>query len=840
VAKKKTTSKAKASPKVNYSSFFSATLTPADLVTKYRGNPAIRDLLDSCKSWVAICAHMKAEQAASYPIRLYRKVANKSGKGNKVVGKRLMDLKRVENVGAKSAQYAETAGANIEEVTEDPILNVLHKPNPFSISGHELFYWNYLLQEACGNSFNEVIETGDSEYPFQLLPMFPQDVSLQANDDPSIPSLVSKYIYGRGQEKVEYNYDEVIHFKRAPSMFSPLWGSAPLQGVMPEANLLEMATLNELATWTNGHSINLGYESKDELTDVQVKQLRAELESRHQGIDKAARIFIGNGKLYPIDAYSKEMQYREGQIYYSQLILSAYRVPESKVRLNDANLGSARTADIEYLSEGIRPMLVRMAEALTEELLYKRMGLERGSVWFAFDDIVPRDIATVNAAAVGLVQNRIWTPDEARAELGYGPLPDGSGSKLVTPIGGMGTPAAPVIDGQKVPQAPQGPNLAVDAQTAEAIAAPPADLALNGAQIDSLLSIAQLVAGGQLPSGAAKEILFAAFPTISRATIEAIIGGLEGFKPQAETPAASPTKAPTTPQDQSQAVAAPTPPPSGKALSVASWRTVKTPEGKSLKSKRAASGGLMVLGGRSIEALDINGKSITDDAINALIKSIQDWYASAPVSGGDIESRAKELQAILKPQLEKIFQAGGIEGLNTLAAVAGGADLAASVSFDVVPEKALAFLDSYTIRLAKQITDTQHEDLKSALSTAMEQGSNTQEATSQVQAALGDVAKWKAEEIARTESTRAYTYGNLSAWQEAGVTKKQWLLAPDACPQCKGIAAQFNEPIELGSSFLKVGDSFKDDMGQEYHNTYSNVDAPPLHPACRCDLSPVL
>lgn len=787
---------------------------------------------------------MKAERAASEPIRLYARSGSKGRKGKAVTGKRLTDLKRKEVAGIKSAQYAESAGANVVEVTDDPALNILHKPNPFVASGYEFFYWLYLLQEACGNAFAEVSETGDSSAPFQLLPMYPQDMVLYPNTNPDIPSLVEKYAYGRGTSKQEFAWDEVIHFKRAPSMYHPLWGSSPLQAVLAESDLLEMATLNELALWQNGCSVNLAYKLPPDATDAEVKQVKAQLENRHMGVDKAGRMFIGTGELTSLDSTARDMQYRDGQIYYSQLILAAYRVPESKVRLNDANLGSSRTADIEYLSEGIRPMLVRMAECLTEELLYKRLGYERGSVWFAFDDIVPRDIQALQAAVVGNVQNGIWTVDEARAELGFGPLPDGKGSELRVPLMLGATPPAPVVDGEKVPQAPQGP--AVDASTGAPIDTPPADLALNGAQITSLLEVATLVTSGQLPADTAREILFAAFPTVPASRIEAIIGGLTGFKP------AAPGTSPAMPEPSATPAAVPAPeaPPaaSGKALeppapvTVARWETVKAPDGKALKSKREPEGSLFVVGGRSIRALDPEGKSITDAALNALSAAIEHWYATAPVEGMDVEARAKALYDIVFPHLKDIFYIGGIDGLDSLSQVTGGAEQIAKlgVSFDVIPEKALAWLESYTVKLCREITTTQREDLKSALSTAIESGMNTGQATKEVQAALGDVARWKAEEITRTESTRAYTQGNLAAWREAGVNEKQWLLAPDACPLCKGIAEQFNKPHPIDAPFLKIGESFADSKGNRHVISYSNIDAPPLHPGDRCDIVPVL
>jgi hypothetical protein len=55
--------------------------------------------------------------------------------------------------------------------------------------------------------------------------------------------------------------------------------------------------------------------------------------------------------------------------------------------------------------------------------------------------------------------------------------------------------------------------------------------ALNGAQVESLLSIIQLVSAGSLPASTARALMVAAFPAISTTTLDEMLAGLDGFKP---------------------------------------------------------------------------------------------------------------------------------------------------------------------------------------------------------------------------------------------------------------------------------------------------------------------
>lgn len=73
--------------------------------------------------------------------------------------------------------------------------------------------------------------------------------------------------------------------------------------------------------------------------------------------------------------------------------------------------------------------------------------------------------------------------------------------------------------------------------------------------------------------------------------------------------------------------------------------------------------------------------------------------------------------------------------------------------------------------------------------------------------------------IARTETARADVEGNLTGYRELGVTKKQWLTAPDCCDECH----------EIDGMIVGIDEEFPGGVG-----------GPPLHPNCRCDVLPVI
>lgn len=226
-----------------------------------------------------------------------------------------------------------------------------------------------------------------------------------------------------------------------------------------------------------------------------------------------------------------------------------------------------------------------------------------------------------------------------------------------------------------------------------------------------------------------------------------------------------------------------------------------------------------------------------------LLDAVQEWLAESVTARS---YNAPALQAMISEPLGSIFQVGGIHGIEKLAAsgidVAGlpGAALnAANVSFDVIPEQALKFLETYTVRLSEAISAAQGAELNSALSAALAQGENAREARDRVLEVMKDRTFDDATRIANTETSRAYNQGSLTAWTGLGVEQKQWQLAPGPCPICEALVRKVPGPIPLDQPFMALGDSVDVGGGKTFAFTYEAILAPPAHCNCRCALRPI-
>jgi len=151
----------------------------------------------------------------------------------------------------------------------------------------------------------------------------------------------------------------------------------------------------------------------------------------------------------------------------------------------------------------------------------------------------------------------------------------------------------------------------------------------------------------------------------------------------------------------------------------------------------------------------------------------------------------------------------------------------------------LEALNQENFEFARRINDTTANDLRAALSEGMKAGETVSQIKKRVE---GVNANWKKGKrsmmIARTETARASTQGQIQAWKQSGiVTEKKWSAAGDACPFC---AEMNGKIISIESSFFGEGDSLSADVGGGRTGTmkmgYGEVSGPPLHPNCRCSI----
>jgi len=181
------------------------------------------------------------------------------------------------------------------------------------------------------------------------------------------------------------------------------------------------------------------------------------------------------------------------------------------------------------------------------------------------------------------------------------------------------------------------------------------------------------------------------------------------------------------------------------------------------------------------------------------------------------EEEAEVLEEALLPVLEEILREAPTE-------------FGVAVDNVLYDPKVGAALRKFKRRI-RWITETTWEALREALADALAEGGGWNALIEAVEKIIGQLETWRAERIARTETTAALNVGYLESLKLVGATKKMWLTAGDervrdAHEAMDGIIVNIDEPFVLPSGAVL---NFPCDPDGDPHETIN----------CRCTIVPV-
>lgn len=203
----------------------------------------------------------------------------------------------------------------------------------------------------------------------------------------------------------------------------------------------------------------------------------------------------------------------------------------------------------------------------------------------------------------------------------------------------------------------------------------------------------------------------------------------------------------------------------------------------------------------------------------SLVRALQ--QARGKVAKADPDDEEK-LKAALAQGLQGAATTAGTAAISQVQA-AGGA-FSYGNALDQMAEAARDWADDYVGQLITGIDQTTMEAVQDLVEAAIEDGVPYTELAEALEQSLA-FSSYRAEMIARTELAFANVQGNIFGWAATGeVEFKEWLVAQDeVCEDC----------LMMSGVRVPLLDSFTMPDGEE-------VDGPPGHPNCRCDIVPVL
>jgi phage portal protein BeeE len=743
-----------------------------------------------------------ANNLSAVPLRLYTSrpqvVRGAKRRVDPLAARRLRSF---QAVGTKAVQRAERAG-DVFEVLDDPMLDLLCKPDPSTTASA----WNvlrFINKQLYGDALLLTIQ-GSSGTPVALPNLQPQWASVQ----PDKEARIAGWFYGRDEvSREQYEADQVFQQKWSDNPNTIYRGLGWLETAIRELEIEDRALAAELTRWKNG-----GY-PEGVLSFKNAKnqdQLNQAMDAFHRMLRKSRRqggVIATSESTYTPLSVAQEMNYVPGLELIERRLLNRAGIPTTLYFMSDSNRASAIAGDSAYATNTLTPALVIDAEQWTEWLA-PRFGQDPAEVWFAYDAVGQVDRDALNAQISATVPIGVMTPNEGRALLGLPPHTEESADLLL--VGGV--PLESLADGAVAggggifgPPSLFGADPVAQANEQGEVGASVADVSLNGAQVQQLISIAQQVAAGLLPKDTGVAAALAAFPGIPaqriRDIFDPIVEGnapVEGEVPEAEE---ATVKGLDWGEDD----------PFGDCGHDHDHET-KADEGPidelpdELRRKfEAVLRGYFVLVATSVRR---NGPD------------------------ADLRPLDLELEQALEPLITEAVRGGADAGLEAIGV--------STDFFEVSPDQALGVVRSRSSLLIEQIRGTTEDAIRRTLDEGLEAGMTTDEISIAIQDRVSDASPHRAETIARTEMANAFTEGNLAAWKEAGVASKRWALAPNACSLCRKLVAtvgkggaRTSKAIPLAEPFAVPGDLIIGDDGKRF-TVRTVVMGPPLHPNDRC------
>lgn len=417
--------------------------------------------------------------------------------------------------------YEEDKDGDETEQVGHELTRLLAKPNP-ALDEFSHWYITQMYLQSSGNAYWLKFRNGDKK-PVQLWPTSDEYIKPKWPRDGS--QWISHYEYTPrpGEKPQELAPSEVVHFRIGNNEENNRLGRAPLWYILSEIFSDEEATKFTGQLLKNWGIPPIVIQSTGNPPQSEINRIKAEFAARYSGRMRGNVGFLTGGMTaHQIGSKPSEMQLDFAHRVPEERISGAYGVPAIVAGLG-AGLDRATYANFkearEMFTERKMMSLWRMGAAQVEnQLLPDFRTSENEHCKHNTTDVaaMQEDENTKWARAQGAASIGLITRADFKKEIGKVPEADGSDDVYMMPLSIIEVPLKAETEDATI-------TTGADVQT----------LALNGAQIASLLTVLQEVTAGTLAPETAQGIIKVSFPNISEEQIEAMVSGAVNFEPTA-------------------------------------------------------------------------------------------------------------------------------------------------------------------------------------------------------------------------------------------------------------------------------------------------------------------
>ena len=413
-----------------------------------------------------------------------------------------------------------TNGAYIEN---PELQRLMSSPNPFD-SWEELLYQWVFHMKLTGNAFWLKDEMDSRGRPKNIYPLIPQYLKIYPHETDRI----GYYEYGTGGNKVRFEKDEVIIFRR-PHPARSIGGLGDVEG--GESLFKEYLMRNQVEErfMANGAMPSGILSKKDAIEDqTQWEKFKAWWDQKYSGTKNAGKTAMLNGEwsYTKLGLTHQEMQSLESDKWTINEIFICHGVPLSIAGIeNAANLATARQEEINFRKYEIVPLVDIFVGKLNSDNfgLPALIGSFNDNWEMSYEMSGLIDVEGVVKDYRPIVEIGGMTLNELREMCGLSRIENPLLDQFMTNNSRVPLEIAGYVDTGAADDMPVGeqPEEEEDIQRT----------ALNGAQITSLQAILSDVVMGQSSPELARATIEAAFPAIPADVLDAVVREVGRVKP---------------------------------------------------------------------------------------------------------------------------------------------------------------------------------------------------------------------------------------------------------------------------------------------------------------------
>lgn len=666
----------------------------------------------------------------------------------------------------KLMQVLNTRG-DVKELAMHDLLSLLYKPNPFETHA-EFFKITMINKLLCGDAFWYIVRDKGGR-PAELWNLRPDLVEIVT----SPTQFVLGYRFTKEDGVVSMiDARDVVHFK-SPSPLSPYLGTSALKSAAVRVETENFASEYQRNFFLNSARPDGLLISKYELRAGQTSEVREQFEKQHRGAGKNSKIAVLGGDLTyeQLSITQKEMDFIESMKFTRDDILVAFHVPKPIVAItDDVNLANAQTAREIFLGETVKPEAEYLAEKVSETLVPAEWS---DSLYLESVDPTPENREQLMTEYQNGISNGWLLINEVRARENLPPI-DG-GWNLYRPITDM--PVGGLSDQMK--------QLIFEARVAKA-------------EADRCARVAKIFT--------ARPALYARMMNIEkhiaseRKSIMRMASRNRNTASRLRAPAAKEERKILKPLIQSA---------EGKAAHAEAVNKAVDQRAMQLKQEL-----IRAEGQRKDKLLnELRGRDFTKTASGFRRKAI--GKDTKKFLDSFFEEDGSFLAEFVLPYLTQYAREAGLSAAQLVNPAAG---------FELT-QRIQKVLQSRASQFGLGVSATTRDKITAVIEAGIEQGQGAHEISDAITGVYDEFPTWRADMIARTESTAATQEGTMEGYKQSEVVKgKEWVNAHDARVRPE----HQNQPVGVGGEVVGLDEVF------------SNGLAYPQEPNCRCVLAPAI